>query len=95
MKKSIKFKIELNSKNHYDFGKHPQNHEYFFDDKQVTELEFYGLQHLQFAKPPELKTALKEIRGQEPADIKLFNEWSTKCALIENLLIEQGFFFYF
>jgi hypothetical protein len=86
MKKTIKFNVQMSSKNHYDFSRHTQLREYFFDDKQVTELEFYGLEYLKEASRPELEIALKEIKKQEPACMQLFNDWTTKCSIIQELI---------
>lgn len=86
MNKTIKFNVQMSSKNHYDFSRNTQLREYFFDDKQVTELEFYGLEYLKEASIPELEIALKEIKKQEPEDMRLFIDWKTKCSIIQQLI---------
>ena len=47
---------------------------FFLDDKEVTELEYYGI-------TPE--TTLKEVMAQEPADYSKFAEWQAKVSLIK------------
>ena len=87
MNKSIKIKVSLSSNKENE-----QTFEYYIEDKKVSELEYYGISHLETADTNELKTALTEIRKQEPADVKLLYEWNTKCFLIQELLSQKGFF---
>ena len=86
MKKSIQIKCTFSSS-----SRNTHIFEYYIDDKQVDELLYYGLEHLKDAQKPELVIALREIRGQEPADMTLYMDWNAKCFLIEDLLNKLGF----
>ena len=78
MKKTIKIKIKLSSNQ-----QNTQEREYYIDDKQVSELEYYDLNHLKDVELHDLHNALQQCRSEEPADFRLFKDWQIKCSLIE------------
>tara|TARA_R110000868_G_C10419201_1_gene723145 strand:+ start:180 stop:449 length:270 start_codon:yes stop_codon:yes gene_type:complete len=89
MKKTIKIKINVNSSK-----RNTDVREYYFDDVQVSELEYYELNHLLNSEIEDLRIALKECKSQEPADSRLFQDWSIQCSLIEELIAKKvGFIF--
>ena len=84
MKKTIKIKIDFNSSKG-----NTQVREYYLDDVQVSELEYYELNHLINYESEDLRIALKECKSQEPADARLFQDWLIKCILIEELITKK------
>ena len=62
---------------------------YFIDDQEVSELQFYDLQHLENAELEALHIALQEERKNEPFDYKKLDEWRMKCSLIEELITKK------
>ena len=84
MKKTIKIKINFNSSKG-----NTQVREYYLDDVQVSELEYYELNHLKDAELNELQNALQQCRSEEPADFKFFTDWKIKCDLIKELITKK------
>tara|TARA_Y100000389_G_C17277277_1_gene421079 strand:+ start:333 stop:620 length:288 start_codon:yes stop_codon:yes gene_type:complete len=60
--------------------------EYFIDDKKVSELEYYELNHLKNYSSEELIEFHKELEKQEPADMKLYQDWKFKISIVKDLI---------
>tara|TARA_R110000744_G_scaffold110555_1_gene208498 strand:- start:5460 stop:5735 length:276 start_codon:yes stop_codon:yes gene_type:complete len=60
--------------------------DYFLNDKQVSQLEYYELSHIENYSAEELKKYYEELKQNEPFDALLFQEWENKLAIIDNLI---------
>jgi len=84
MKKSIIIKLSFPSN-----MPNTQERQYFIDDKEVSELAYYDLEHLENSDVQDLQIALSEERKNVPADIRKFLDWQVRCSLIEELITKK------
>ena len=68
--------------------------EYFINDKKVSELEYYELNHLEDYSVDELISYSKQLEQEEPADMKLFQEWKFKTSIVKDLIHKDSIFLF-
>jgi len=89
MKKKV-MKLHFSSS---EMNKH-SGWEYFIKDKKVSELEYYELNHLENYSVDELISYSKQLEQEEPADMKLFQEWKFKTSIVKDLIHKDSIFLF-
>lgn len=86
MKRAIKMKGTLSS-DKWDNGQIEWT--YWIDDKEVSALEYYNLEHIKDYDIAQLSQEYDKIMDEEPADSHQVQHWNNKLSLVENMINDK------
>ena len=66
---------------------------YWIDDKEVSALVFYNLEHIKDYNQEQLRVEYNKIMDEEPANANEVTEWNMKLSLVESMIGEKNPFF--